>query len=585
MSGDYESRIKSVLAGNSPDLFKISSAIGDILDQTKGTEADIESRLIPIRMCLDLHDVGDVSKELKGYGPRFQIPNEDGTVSIYPHPEKFTEDIIKSASEQVGEIENHFIRARILDVIWCITSEFDFARRSLEEYDRALCAPKDLETLLHAGRAAGRMYRLATLLNQDESRVKAVNLLLDIAEEGLNTDGIGIVLRPINSLINQGKRLSDEQAARTIEILQKGLRKEVDEGDPFGQTDYLEATAGLRKLQGESEESEVSMREVAESLEKRAAIDPPPSPLIRTAWLEDALEIYRKINDQENVSRLQRMIQDIGPEVVANLSTISTPFEIPRELIDTLEEQVRSFESVEIAIREVVAGIDALPMYEEALRVAAESRADHPLLSLLNKTLVDEKGPIAHIDDENREKYDAYQQMDIFLKVNLLTQIEPSFRALEDLEMGTSDALGVFHEEGVLLSEETIQFISAGVSEYFHGHFTAACTLLLLAIEPVLRDLVERFSALPTITYKKGYYSSITLGRTLNLISRHPALLEAFDKQVIDFLQWFVGDPLGANYRNRIAHGLMNVESLGQPLAAFLVWLHWNLAQYRIRSV
>ncbi len=107
--------------------------------------------------------------------------------------------------------------------------------------------------------------------------------------------------------------------------------------------------------------------------------------------------------------------------------------------------------------------------------------------------------------------------------------------------------------------------------------------MLILAIEGAIRDLINVASGRPTISYRDGQYNSLTLGPLLRLIEEAPELKQSIGEDIYEFLNWFIGDPLGANYRNSIAHVLTDIDSLGESLASFLVWFHWKLSSYRIR--
>ncbi len=148
--------------------------------------------------------------------------------------------------------------------------------------------------------------------------------------------------------------------------------------------------------------------------------------------------------------------------------------------------------------------------------------------------------------------------------------------------MEESDAWAMFEKEGVLLSKNTLSYIRLGFEQYFEGYYPASSILLLLAIESALRDLVVAVSGQPTISSRYGAFNVILPRKLIELISGTPELAQSLGKELVDFLSWFIGDSIGANYRNRVAHVLMDVSELDRSFASFLVWLHWKFSSFRV---
>lgn len=584
MTNDLEKRIIVALSGESPVLYKIASELRKLLRALKETEPLLEERFAPILLCVEFNDTGTADKGLKGYGPLSEIPDRNGLVRVYPHPSVFTDEMIDRAKAELDNVANPFIRARVYDVLWCLKSEFDLARNALDAYDEALSIQKSADTVLNAGASAGRMARLARLLNQADSYQRAVSHAISCSEAGLAAGGIGNVLRPFHSIVEIGERVTQEQASRLREVLRKGLAVAQDAGKPFDVTSYYEALADLERLQGAIEESDAALAKVAKSLENRVSMDATPGPLLQITWLEQALEVWARLGHSEAQARVRRKIQDLGPSVSDNLREISTPFEIPQEAIKELEENILSIGSLEEAIRVVTLSLPAIPDYEEMKRQAGKLRAEHPIQSLFSTVVMDERGPITHVDDTNREKFDAFQQMSLCWNLKLIMRINPAIRALTDMGLDFTHAMAMFEEENVvLLSKLTKDYIRLGFEEYFAEHYEAACVLLLLAIEGALRDLVVAASGRPTISYRDGQFSALSLGSMLDLIEVTPELKKGIGVEMFGFLRWFVGDRLGANLRNTVAHVLIDPGDLNKQLASFLVWLHWKFSSYRTR--
>ncbi len=76
---------------------------------------------------------------------------------------------------------------------------------------------------------------------------------------------------------------------------------------------------------------------------------------------------------------------------------------------------------------------------------------------------MDERGPVAHVDETNREQYDPFQQMNLDWELKLIMRIEPAFRALSELGLDYSHAIAMIDEEVVVLfSNNTKSYIRIG---------------------------------------------------------------------------------------------------------------------------
>lgn len=107
--------------------------------------------------------------------------------------------------------------------------------------------------------------------------------------------------------------------------------------------------------------------------------------------------------------------------------------------------------------------------------------------------------------------------------------------------------------------------------------YVAAIHILVFQIEGVLRDLLGKLG-LPTFSYRNNEMRERMLSDILESLSQ----IEGIDKDFLKFIEIFLSDIRGDNYRNEIAHGLLSLEDFTKENAQLLLLILIQLASYSI---
>lgn len=116
------------------------------------------------------------------------------------------------------------------------------------------------------------------------------------------------------------------------------------------------------------------------------------------------------------------------------------------------------------------------------------------------------------------------------------------------------------------------ELLKFGTTKHFEGDFISSSYTLTLQIEPLIVSLVRNKTNLIAISHKpnrRGATQETTLGTLLS----YPEVKNLFDENFYDLLELYFTYDLGLNYRNEIAHGLVNHNKLTEEYSLTVIFL------------
>jgi hypothetical protein len=108
-----------------------------------------------------------------------------------------------------------------------------------------------------------------------------------------------------------------------------------------------------------------------------------------------------------------------------------------------------------------------------------------------------------------------------------------------------------------------------GLQAGVRGDLDLAAHLLLPQIEHSLRYVLAQRGVITSSIDQEGIQKECDLNRMLYM----PIVKEIFGDDLVFHLQRLLVDPLGANLRNRMAHGMMSSGEFFSIAVAYLYWL------------
>lgn len=114
------------------------------------------------------------------------------------------------------------------------------------------------------------------------------------------------------------------------------------------------------------------------------------------------------------------------------------------------------------------------------------------------------------------------------------------------------------------------QRLKFGVNQHLEKDFISASYILTLQIEPILISLIRKKTSLIAISPKRNRRGA-TQETTLGMLLESQEVKALFDQDFYNLLELYFTYDLGFNYRNEIAHGLVNHNMLSEEYSLTVI--------------
>lgn len=185
---------------------------------------------------------------------------------------------------------------------------------------------------------------------------------------------------------------------------------------------------------------------------------------------------------------------------------------------------------------------------------------------------------VKHISEEGEKlEYDTILNFQMRYRIIVSMLLNEIFILLEKEHPKYIDSLTQYLSSSGIIDDKRIEIIKHGLRAYEKKEYVAAIHILVFQIEGVLRDLLGKLG-LSTFSYKNNEMRERMLSDILATLSQ----IEGIDKDFLKFIEIFLCDIRGDNYRNDIAHGLLSLEAFTKENAQLLLLILIQLASYNI---
>ncbi len=300
-------------------------------------------------------------------------------------------------------------------------------------------------------------------------------------------------------------------------------------------------------------------------------------------FVEDALRIYRSMKDESNIKRLEEWYQRIRGS--AEFGSVGSQIDEDKlkVIIDRIEEEISHCDKLQVldllSISPMFLEIETIKLYAE------ESLKEHITLHLFPTSIVDKYGnTIAQYRTEEERIGHAFWQafdFDFQFGVRFLTYF--FFHAYENNKLdfeSTIDFLGNTwlnesierNYNGRIESIIPLDIIRPPLQLFFdefikwHGDhsypFNTVVILesLTLKIEPILRFLCERIGIATFKTKEDGIVMEKNIDDLLANLQNTAERPTGFEEKDRLFIKYVMSEKSGLNLRNKIAHGLLDIN-------------------------
>ena len=508
------------------------------------------------------------------FKPYIELPDGRSTI-----PDDLSETDIAFFAEIVDTIDDPWLKARLADLVWLKRSEFQFALMAIDAYREI---PLRSETWLHAGdKCWERAIVLARMLRKGAGdRLAQIEAsIIDIFKMG-GEDFLCLQLADLLKSKGLGKDHSI-MIAKKLESLGREYKKKNDfnkAGQYFQvSVDWFEMSADTAK----SAEMKVEWGEtrVKEATAARASV--------AIHFYERAIQIYRSIPHserakygvKERIEELRALHSESGKQSLNEMGVISTPKTDISQIVEDARNAVKGKDPVEALKAFVNLGRD---VNVKELREQVIERFQNSISALFSSVRMSQDGRVIAkrpginaSPDDNEIGIRSQMIRDYQIYVSLVVQgcIWPALETLLlEHRLQEADFTNLARRSPIVPIGRAGLFGKALYAGYDRD-FVTALHILVPQIEHMVRFHLKARGVSTTNLDSNGIENENGLSTLMDL----PETEKIFGEDLSFEIKALFCDPVGANLRNKLAHGLINYEECYSPYAIYAWWLGLQL--------
>jgi len=507
------------------------------------------------------------------FGPMFVM---DGRRSAIPSD--FPKEKLQQLEPWVNSLGDPELRARLLDVIWVQTKSFQAAKAAIEAYLESGLRLEDPKEWTSCHKRLERALRLASSLGKGGTVQKArvLSVIEAMLKRHCGQDPLYLTLRLIRLLL-EFKHGDPSLFAEFAKVA--AMAAEASQ-DFWRARDYYQLAADCYRDAGNKNGETEALRCSAESLFKEASLAQNQTgrgAIAAASILSDAVEAMRQVpGGKARAAELHEKLLALQQDSTHELKSVSASFDAT-ELVHAALAEVRDkpIEEAMFALCTMAHPPSIAKLKQEVhnqVRVAIFG-------SLITSEVMNSRGRVvarappleAGVDDIKHEglRWRMFRHARLGRSLNIQATINPVRTEILDVHApGRLELAGLIqhspwiprgHEESVLRA------LVAG----FQGDMLVAAHLVPPQLEALVRHVVETYGGTTSMLEPGGLQPERSLGSLLE----SPEAIKAFGEDGVFELQDLLVDPLGANLRNEVAHGLLDDSGLFGTDVMYAWWL------------
>ena len=522
------------------------------------------------------------------FKPIFEAEGRRSTIS-----EDFLEGDIQFFSDILMSIDEPWLKARIADVLWLLKKpkETQFALAAIDAY-RSIGL--DTQTWIRGGRECWeRAVGLTCLLRSGaESRLDEIESSLMVAIDGA-TNSDGYLAYWLADLLGSNG-LARDKRTHVAQILERLAREFEDIGDLHRTRDYFAGAAKWFARTGDELKAAEMTAAQAEAWVKEAiarASSEQPSHMVASAFYENAIQIYRSIPKKyrasylvdERLAELHRHLSDSGEKSLNEMGQVSTPGIDISELVENAQNAVRN-KSVTDALKafaNIQHGANAKQLREQTIRQLRE----HPLSALFPATMMSREGRVIakrpgmsfgsspSDGDEITIRDEMIRNYGIFVSIAVQGGIWPALEImLLEHRLREDDFVSLASQSPIIPKGRERLFGKALFAGY-ERDFVTALHILVPQIENMVRVHLKQAGEKTTTLSTAGIETENGLSTLMDL----PKVEQVLGEDMAFEIRALFCDAFGPNFRNEIAHGLIDENACQSVFAVYAWWFTLRL--------
>jgi hypothetical protein len=494
--------------------------------------------------------------------------------------EDLTTEDLGVLEELLPEVKDSELAARIGDVLWVAGRRHRAARIAVGAYLESARNLEDPDHWLAAAERLKRAVHLAASLRKGgsglfEQAIAAVEAVLDRYQGG----DASFLSAELMELLQDYSRGDPSKYATFAEA---AALRAMAEPNFHKAREYWKVKARWHGIAKESEQEVASRKSYAQTYiveADRELARSEPSFIRAATHLRAAIESYRRIpGGKADADRLRERLDEYQGRGMAELKPIETGFD-PTPMIAEAEKQVEGRPFQEALFRLAMMGSSpSVRWLKENAKKLVSQAPFHHMTALV---MVDRHGrPIRQrpsIDPSNPDESgegmrgEILRDAEMARTIHVVGTIEPARRKIfHEHSIRDSDLLPILYASPFVPPGREGIF-GRGLAAGLRSDFLIAGHLLIPQLENSIREALRANGLQTTSLDNKG----IQREKSLNELSEE--MKATFGEDLAFDLEGLLLDELGANLRNRFAHGLLAQSDFYAAPVSYMWWLTLRL--------
>ncbi len=503
----------------------------------------------------------------------------------------FSAEDISFFSEIIAEVADIRLKARLADLAWLKAPKRDL-NNALVAIDSYRQMPLDTETWFRDGRECWyRAVSLAAMLRSGVgNRIQEMEYDIQQAfDSSKESDGC-LALRLAELMANFG--LGKSNARDIAGKLESLARTFESDGDLHQEQDYFDNSSKWYEFAGDKTKSVEMTVCHAEAFVKEAiarTATEPPSNMAAAHFYEKAIQILRTIPKadrpaikvDERIAELHKSMNEAGQLSLSEIRVITPDGRDITQIVEAAKSAVSEKTSIDAlkAFANLFPGMRISEMQDAAIK-----QLKHPFSSLFDAIHRSHDGRVIaktngissdETLDGNHPRVQASIMQNHGKDLDFIVQgyVRPALEVLHlEHQIREVDFLSIVKQSPIVPPGREILFAKGLYSGYDHDYVTAL-HLLSPQIEHLVRYHLKNAGAKTSTLDSDGIENENGLSTLVAL----PKMKAVFGDDLAFEIKALFCDPLGANLRNELAHGLVDHNACNSPYGMYAWWLTLKL--------
>ncbi|MHA1875582.1 MAG: DUF4209 domain-containing protein [Promethearchaeota archaeon] len=506
------------------------------------------------------------------FGPTEELPDGSRVMML----EKLEGKDLDNLEKILAVTENPEFNARICDVLWIRKKDYAYAKNAILSYVECLEKnEEDLEiTRIECLRRAMQIsLKIKDRVQIDKVKIKIFDLFEKSRKTCFNpqTDYLPYNLVQIiveNKLADNWEELGD----KLIEIA-KGFPISPGCDAPRAYYDLAAKCYHYAKQFNKEKDAKLS---IAHHFEQEALCFNTPNTCdgFNMAYrIQKAIDAYRKVEGQkEKVDQLIIQLKEANKMTLNQAKCITGEIKVD-DILKNAEDNMKGKEGKELITSFIL--LYKPSSYQEVKELVENINTKFPIQSLMSETVIVPEGNISvknpgMIDNsEERIKQDIVKQYNLQQKFIGFTIFRKGISIILNSNGTWKSAIKGLVKNSIFVPRERSYIYERALLAGINGD----CLMFLHLIIPQLENSVRYVFGLNKFKTTSTQQTGVQRERDLNQLLEDKNAEILFGKDLLWEMKTLLVEQNGPNIRNRLCHGLMNINEINSEYTIFLLWL------------